>query len=161
MPSRQGDDESGMRPASSSPVEAESQGMNSDSGNLSPDQEKRRAQNRSAQRAFRIRKLQRVKNLERDLTSLLAEHGGLQDSYEQQEEELEGLRAQIATLQSELEQLRVSAGNNQEYGGYILPEQPDNWDFDAFLASSGPSNEQLRISFGTDTEAEGRNFKTS
>jgi hypothetical protein len=122
---------------SSSPTSsnADEAGTESASNTPSSGQERRRAQNRSAQRAFRIRKIQRAKNLEEDLAVLISEHGNLLTSYMRQGDELNGLRTRIANLQNELAQLRMSQGRDLDFGGMVTPDQFDGWQFDAFAVS--------------------------
>ena len=124
-------------------------------------QEKRRAQNRSAQRAFRVRKLQKVKTLEQNLTNLLSKHNDLLSSYEKQEDELSELRKRITNLQNELAQSRISYGRDQEYGGMVAPEQFDGWDFDTFLATNdGNGVQPFDTGFGEGSASSNKDFAT-
>jgi hypothetical protein len=101
----------------------------SNSGSVSGEKERRREQNRSAQRAFRIRKIQKVKALEQNLAHLLYQHGRLQNSYNQQEGELTNLRTRITNLQNELAQLRIANGRDLEFGMMLAPEDFDGFGF--------------------------------
>ena len=147
----------GEQSGSPSSPNADEQNMDS-TGNESSNQEKRRAQNRSAQRAFRIRKLQRVKGLEKNLVTLLSQHDNLLTSYEQQEDELKELHSRISSLQSELAQLRVAYGQDP-YGGMVVPDQLEDWNFDAFLASNAGSTSDYDASFSTGFNGPGSEFK--
>jgi chromosome segregation ATPase len=65
--------------------------------------------------------------LEQNLSQLLYQHGRLQNSYNQQEGELNILRTRIASLQNELAQLRLANGRDLEFGVMLAPE-----DFEGF-----------------------------
>ena len=148
----------GEHSVSPNSLNADEQNMDS-TENESSNQEKRRAQNRSAQRAFRIRKLQRVKTLEKDLVTLLSQHKSLLSSYEKQEDELKELHNRISGLQSELAQLRLAYGQDP-YGGMVVPEQVESWNFDAFLASSAGSVPDCDASFGIGFNGSVNEFRT-
>ncbi len=143
----------GEQSVSPSSPNTEEQNADSTTGNESSNQEKRRAQNRSAQRAFRIRKIERARNLEKSLMTLLSQHNNLLHSYEEQEGEVKELRNRISNLQSELARLRVSYCQDQQAGGMIVPGQLEDWDFDVFLAPHAASVDMT--SEGTENE-----FKT-
>lgn len=109
-----------MSEAPSSPTESVDQGS----------LERRRAQNRSAQRAFRVRKLQKVKTLEESLVKLVSQHDELHNSYQRQEGVLSGLRSRIAALQKELTELRAACKRDEDFGGTIAPGELESWNFD-------------------------------
>ena len=126
----------------------------------SSNQEKRRAQNRSAQRAFRIRKIRKVKHLEQNLVTLLAQHNDLLTSYEQQEGELRELRDRISAMQSELAELQATSGRDQDYGDMALPDQREEWNFDAFLAPTAASAQGFNANLETRYEGSGHDFNS-
>jgi len=65
--------------------------------------QKRREQNRAAQRAFRIRKEQVVERLKEKYAELVSEHKNLQTLYKQLLEKTDILESQIRELTGELE----------------------------------------------------------
>ncbi|OAL33332.1 hypothetical protein AYO20_07343 [Fonsecaea nubica] len=71
--------------------------------------QRRRAQNRASQRAFRERKEKHVKGLEYQLETLNEKHQDLLCSYNKQSDSIIRLNTKIAQLQADLEALRFSA----------------------------------------------------
>lgn len=68
--------------------------------------QRRRAQNRASQRAFRERKERHLKSVESQLHNLQGLHHDLLQSYNQQAEEVARLKQRIQELTSEIEKLR-------------------------------------------------------
>jgi AP-1-like factor len=90
-------------------------GSNSDDDDLTPAQSRRKAQNRAAQRAFRERKEQHVKNLEAKLASLEA-------AQTQASSENEKLKRDLQRMSTENEILRATSG--QHPNGSMSPSGP-------------------------------------
>jgi bZIP transcription factor len=65
--------------------------------------QRRRAQNRASQRAFRERKERHVKNLEQQLEDLHQQYEGVLRAYDEQREEIFNLKAELRELHSENE----------------------------------------------------------
>ena len=93
-------------------------------------QQRRRAQNRASQRAFRERKEKHVKGLEHQLEDLHEKHQDLLQSYTRQADEVTKLNNRIAELTSELGTLRSC--QDQTFSEMLMPEKFDK--FDAFSA---------------------------
>ncbi|OJJ43604.1 hypothetical protein ASPZODRAFT_19326 [Penicilliopsis zonata CBS 506.65] len=74
-------------------------------------QEKRRAQNRAAQRAFRERQKRHTQILEDQVSQLNQKHILLLQSYAKRSDEMNHLHDRIVQLQLEIEQLRAAAHN--------------------------------------------------
>jgi AP-1-like transcription factor len=102
---------------------------------LTSEWQRRRAQNRASQRAFRERKEKHVKGLEHQLEDLHDKHQDLLSSYSRQADEVSKLNARIQDLTSELEMIRSS--NDMSFSELLTPEK-----FDAIPGSdmmySGP-----------------------
>jgi len=82
--------------------------------------QRRRAQNRASQRAFRERKERHVKNLEQQLEDLHQQYEELLRAYDEQKEEIFNLRTEMQELHSEPETLQVPGQNSPlEYGTRI------------------------------------------
>jgi len=92
------------------------------------DCQRRRAQNRASQRAFRERKEKHVKGLEHQLEDLHEKHQDLLQSYTRQADEVTKLTARIAELNAELEALRSCA--DQSFSDLMSPDKFEK--FDAF-----------------------------
>lgn len=90
--------------------------------------QRRRAQNRASQRAFRERKEKHVKGLEHQLEELHEKHQDLLQSYTKQADEVSRLKARIVQLSAELSVVRHC--QNPTFNEVILPERFDK--FDAF-----------------------------
>lgn len=90
--------------------------------------QRRRAQNRASQRAFRERKEKHVKGLEHQLEELHEKHQDLLQSYSKQADEVSRLNGRIAQLSAELSVVRHC--QNSTFNEVILPERFDK--FDAF-----------------------------
>ncbi|KAH8695555.1 hypothetical protein BGW36DRAFT_382903 [Talaromyces proteolyticus] len=69
---------------------------------------RRRAQNRASQRAFRERKEKYIKSLESQLSGLQEEHTKLLDSHQQQTQVLDQMKGRVEELTAEIENLRLS-----------------------------------------------------
>lgn len=96
--------------------------------------QRRRAQNRASQRAFRERKEKHVKGLEHQLEELHEKHQDLLQSYSKQVVEVSRLHARVAQLSAELNIIR----NFQDPAltEMMLPAKFDRFDkFDAFSSS--------------------------
>lgn len=78
--------------------------------------QRRRAQNRASQRAFRERKERHVKNLEQQLEDLHQQYEELLLAYDQQKEDLFNLRAEFQDLHPENETLQVPQNSPLEQG---------------------------------------------
>ncbi len=76
--------------------------------------QRRRAQNRASQRAFRERKEKHVKGLEFQLESLHEKHQDLLQSYTKQVDSIVKLNSKIAHLQTELKTLQYSSSEQQQ-----------------------------------------------
>jgi hypothetical protein len=99
---------------------------------LTPTQ-RRRAQNRASQRAFRERKEKHVKGLERQLEDLHEKHQDLLQSYTRQADEVSKLNGRISELTAELNALRSC--QDQSFSEMLMPDK-----FDKFDAFSTPDN---------------------
>lgn len=93
--------------------------------------QRRRAQNRASQRAFRERKEKHVKGLEHQLEELHEKHQDLLQSYSKQVDEVSRLNARIAHLSSELSTIRHC--QDPTFNEVVLPERFDK--FDAFSST--------------------------
>lgn len=93
-------------------------------------EQRRRAQNRASQRAFRERKEKHVKGLEHQLEDLHEKHQDLLQSYTRQADEVSKLNGRISELTSELSSLR--SGQDQSFSEMLMPDKFDK--FDAFSA---------------------------
>ncbi|KAK5071097.1 AP-1-like transcription factor [Lithohypha guttulata] len=90
--------------------------------NLTPQQNKRKAQNRAAQRAFRERKEKRVKDLE-------ARNTTLQHQYITLQTELERLRRELTRATTENEILRATSGSSSNGPApFLLDKDRDDLD---------------------------------
>ena len=69
--------------------------------------QRRRAQNRASQRAFRERKERHVKNLEQQLEDLHHQYKELRRAYDQQQEEVVNLKAELKALHSKKAALQM------------------------------------------------------
>ncbi|KAK5091881.1 AP-1-like transcription factor [Exophiala xenobiotica] len=98
--------------------------------NLTPQQNKRKAQNRAAQRAFRERKEKHVKELEARNTSLQHEHMSLQN-------EVERLRRELVRANTENEILRATSGSSSN-GPTPFLLGADRDDLDSINITPGP-----------------------
>ena len=90
--------------------------------------QRRRAQNRASQRAFRERKEKHVKGLEHQLEDLHEKHQDLLQSYSRQADEMSRLNHKIAALHTELNALRTC--QDQPFSEMLMPDKFDK--FDAF-----------------------------
>jgi AP-1-like transcription factor len=93
--------------------------------------QRRRAQNRASQRAFRERKEKHVKGLEHQLEDLHEKHQDLLQSYTRQADEVTKLNDRIAELNAELQALQTCA--DQSFSELLTPDK-----FEKFDAFSGP-----------------------
>jgi AP-1-like factor len=93
--------------------------------------QRRRAQNRASQRAFRERKEKHVKGLEHQLEDLHEKHQDLLQSYTRQADEVTKLNHRIAELNSELQTLQSCT--DQSFSELLTPDK-----FEKFDAFSGP-----------------------
>lgn len=98
--------------------------------------QRRRAQNRASQRAFRERKEKHVKGLEHQLEDLHSKHQDLLHSYTRQADEVAKLNSRIAELNSELQTLQSCSSStaDQSFSELLTPDKFEK--FDAF--SGGP-----------------------
>lgn len=112
----------------------------SSSTNIASEQ-RRRAQNRASQRAFRERKEKHVKGLEHQLEDLYEKHQDLLQSYTRQAEEVAKLNTRIAELNAELTSLRPYSSHpphshshlqDQSFSEMLMPDKFEK--FDAFSA---------------------------
>lgn len=92
--------------------------------------QRRRAQNRASQRAFRERKEKHVKGLEHQLEDLHEKHQDLLQSYNRQADEVSRLNGKISELTQELSALRNCS--DQSFSEMLMPDKFDK--FDAFSA---------------------------
>lgn len=92
--------------------------------------QRRRAQNRASQRAFRERKEKHLKGLEHQLEDLHEKHQDLLQSYTRQADEVTKLNNRIAELTAELGTLRSC--QDQSFSEMLIPDKFDK--FDAFGA---------------------------
>ena len=72
-----------------------------------PPSQRRRAQNRASQRAFRERKEQHVRHLETELSNLESKFHDLKTSYTALGETNEALKAEVEQLRKEIKTMRV------------------------------------------------------
>lgn len=93
--------------------------------------QRRRAQNRASQRAFRERKEKHVKGLEHQLEELHEKHQDLLQSYSKQVDEVSRLNARIAHLSAELSAMQHC--QHPTINEVALPERFDK--FDAFSST--------------------------
>ena len=104
--------------------------------------QRRRAQNRASQRAFRERKDRHLRNLKATLENLGDKHRNLLDSYSQQSESVMKLKVRIAELQSQIAAFSIPPGREQN--NFHCPSQngcaPDFHQFDAFSFTSKPQS---------------------
>ncbi len=104
--------------------------------------QRRRAQNRASQRAFRERKDRHLRSLKATLETLGNKHSKLRESYSQQSEAIVALKGRIAELQSQITTFSVQ--DEPEYNIFNSHPQteyhPEFRHFDAFSHSSIPSN---------------------
>lgn len=89
------------------------------------DWQRRRAQNRASQRAFRERKEKHVQHLEHELETLEAKHSELQKSHS-------NLGATNEKLRQEVEQLRSDIKTLKTFGEGSMLGSPVSNDFDQF-----------------------------
>ncbi|CRG92634.1 hypothetical protein PISL3812_09697 [Talaromyces islandicus] len=75
--------------------------------------QRRRAQNRASQRAFRERKEKHIKTLEAQLSSLETEHSKLLHCHHEQRRMLDRMKAHVQELTEEIETLRCSRAGDQ------------------------------------------------
>jgi hypothetical protein len=87
-------------------------------GSLTPAQ-RRRAQNRASQRAFRERKERHVKTLEQQLEDVHRQYEELLRAYDWQKEEIFNLRAQVQDLRSENEIFSVPHNSPLEFASHL------------------------------------------
>jgi hypothetical protein len=93
---------------------------------LTPNPQRRRAQNRASQRAFRERKERHVKGLESQLELLHEKHQDLLCSYNRQAEGIEKLNSKIAKLTGDLSRLRtMAAAMEDDHGGQDTSARDD------------------------------------
>jgi hypothetical protein len=85
--------------------------------------QRRRAQNRASQRAFRERKERHVKGLEHQLEDLHEKHQDLLQSYSRKADEVVKLNARIQELNSEIEALRTSS--DLSFSDFLAPDKFD------------------------------------
>ena len=85
--------------------------------------QRRRAQNRASQRAFRERKERHVKGLEHQLEDLHDKHQDLLQSYSRKADEVAKLNARIAELNSEIEALQTSP--DLSFSDFLTPDKFD------------------------------------
>ena len=101
--------------------------------------QRRRAQNRASQRAFRERKERHVKNLEQQLEDLHQRYQDLLRCYDEQKEEIYNLKEQLHEVSSDSVPLRASQNNALEFASAI-PSQSFQGDIDL---SRNPQNAPL------------------
>jgi AP-1-like transcription factor len=92
-------------------------------GHLLTRPQRRRAQNRASQRAFRERKERHVKGLEHQLEDLHEKHQELLQSYSRKADEVTKLNARIQELNSEIDSLRTSS--ELSFSDFLTPEKFD------------------------------------
>lgn len=93
--------------------------------------QRRRAQNRASQRAFRERKEKHVKGLEHQLEELHEKHQDLLQSYSKQTEEVSRLNVRISELSAELIAFRHC--QDPTFGDLMAPDKFEK--FDAFSST--------------------------
>jgi predicted nuclease with TOPRIM domain len=124
--------------------------------------QRRRAQNRASQRAFRERKEKHVKGLEHQLEDLHEKHQDLLQSYARQTDEVSKLNNRISELDAELTTLRSC--HDRSYDDMLMPDRFDKFDhFDAFSLHdtlySGPYLDKSGVDL--DSESAYHNFEDS
>lgn len=87
--------------------------------------QRRRAQNRASQRAFRERQNQRVADLEVQLKDSCINHEGLRQSYEREADKVASMKRKIEELKAEIELLNSSNDCDAVFGRPRVPEQFD------------------------------------
>ena len=99
--------------------------------------QRRRAQNRASQRAFRERQIRHTKDLEAKLNKLIELHHDLRDAYQQKADEVDTLCAHVEELNKEINTLQMSVGcvsdpNGDGNGGVVKfeNENPFEWNVD-------------------------------
>lgn len=83
---------------------------NKDGANI---RQRRRAQNRASQRAFRERKRSHTEDLQQQLDKLHETHQFLQETYQQNVEELSNMKAYVDELNFEITMLQMKTGPQQ------------------------------------------------
>ena len=77
--------------------------------------QRRRAQNRASQRAFRERKRSHTEDLQQQLDKLHESHQFLQETYQQNVDELSSMKAYVDDLNFEITMLQMKPGAQQGY----------------------------------------------
>ena len=85
---------------------------NEDGANI---RQRRRAQNRASQRAFRERKRSHTEDLQQQLDKLHESHQFLQETYQQNVDELSSMKAYVDDLNFEITMLQMKPGAQQGY----------------------------------------------
>ncbi|KAL9639519.1 MAG: hypothetical protein Q9164_000872 [Protoblastenia rupestris] len=99
--------------------------------------QRRRAQNRASQRAFRERKEKHVQRLEHELEVLETKHHELERSYEESEGAQKLLRREVDGLRGELERIRGSMGASNVWSPGLKREEDGVSYFDGFDVGDG------------------------
>ncbi|EXJ74817.1 uncharacterized protein A1O5_01513 [Cladophialophora psammophila CBS 110553] len=82
--------------------------------------ERRRAQNRVSQQAFRARKERHIKELERRLQALTAEHEALLKNFTRRQDEINGLNTMIADLRVDIDILSGTQTDSEDRAPFNL-----------------------------------------
>jgi hypothetical protein len=101
--------------------------------------QRRRAQNRASQRAFRDRNEKHVKELERRFEELEGKHKTLQQSYSELSGLQDGLRREMEALEAENELLRRTSGSSGSFRGMLEGQDFEKVSLDGSLLYSGPA----------------------
>ncbi|KAJ9293141.1 transcriptional regulator family: bZIP [Paecilomyces variotii] len=117
--------------------------------------QRRRAQNRASQRAFRERKEKHVKGLENQLRDLHEKHQALINSYSRQADEVRRLNERIKSLLVELDILRTNEASLSES---LFPDKYDVFPYpQALYAAPEPYYDMklnaTNVRFGYPTES--------
>jgi bZIP transcription factor len=95
--------------------------------------QRRRAQNRASQRAFRERKERHVKNLEQQLEDLHQQYEELLRGYDQQKAEIFQFKAELEDLRSEKESLQVPHNSPLEFSETVRSQSYQGEDITSHL----------------------------
>ncbi|KAL9014805.1 MAG: hypothetical protein Q9173_000559 [Seirophora scorigena] len=98
--------------------------------------QRRRAQNRASQRAFRERKEKHVQHLEQELETLEAKHRNLQKSHSNLGETNNKLKQEVEQLRSEIKNLKTFSEGSSMLGSPVLSDL-DQFEQDGLFEPAG------------------------